>query len=39
LPLWVNLPPLAQVMHYDKITPEPDPSDESWDQVIDPDGS
>jgi phosphatidylserine/phosphatidylglycerophosphate/cardiolipin synthase-like enzyme len=39
LPLWINLPPTAQVMHYDKITPEENPSDESWDRMIDPDGS
>jgi uncharacterized repeat protein (TIGR03803 family) len=39
LPLWINLPATAQVMHYDKITPEPNPSDESWDVFIDPDGS
>jgi uncharacterized repeat protein (TIGR03803 family) len=39
LPLWINLPPSARVMHYDKITPEVNPSDESWDRVIDPDGS
>lgn len=39
LPLWVNLPPTAQVMHYDTFMPEPNPLDESWDDVIDPDGS
>lgn len=37
--LWINLPPSAQVMHYEKITAEMDPSNDSWDRYIDPDGS
>lgn len=37
--LWINLPPAARVMHYEKITPELDPSNYNWDTFIDPDGS